>query len=338
MIKKMNKQYSVVIIGGGTIGATGELKKQGNKPTTHAGAFLKNRRARIIGLVEPNKTLHEKIKKITKAPIVIDTNKLLKEKNPDIVIVATPDETHKNIVLLAAQYNPKLILCEKPIATNMRDAKQIIAVCKRKKIKLLINHKRRFDPVLIEVQKEIRKKTFGTIKQARCLYGNGIRNNGTHAIDQLRWYMGEVTAVRAIKNDYGEASHKGDYNVDAMIEFQSGARAMLQSINTRDYYLFEHEYFGTNGAIRLRNLGQTVHSIPRKIKGVFVNAPELNYQKAKKIGNEKRSFMKAMANHVIEVLDGEEKPRCTGEDALKTLLVIEALQRSAEQEGRKIFI
>jgi len=57
--------------------------------------------------------------------------------------VTTPVGSHAKLVMDAARAGVKGILCEKPLATNLPDAEEMIRICQEKGVKLAVNHMRR---------------------------------------------------------------------------------------------------------------------------------------------------------------------------------------------------
>jgi predicted dehydrogenase len=201
---------------------------------------------------------------------------------------------------------------------------------------LLVNHMRRFDPALRKLGQDIRSGKFGSIQQVRCLYVNGLMNNGTHTVDLLRWYFGEVASVQGWKNGRAAFSHRDDVNVDGILTFKSGLRAHLQSLNVDDYYLFEQEYYGTKAAVFLRDLSLTATIVPATKLGSITGLPELNRARAKTEGKKSRSYFREMARHAVACLDRRARPESTGEDARKALRILLALRKSAETRGSSV--
>lgn len=331
------KKYTAAVIGCGRVGVQMEGDPGKPKPATHTGAFIKSSRIKLVGAAEVDLTTRRRAQKFMPGmPIFSNADELLKKTKPDIVAIATPDKTHWPMVRVAAKYNPKLIIDEKPIADNISDAKKIISLCKKKGIVLLINYMRRFDPVLHKLGEKIRGGELGKIQQARCLYVNGLRNSGSHAIDLLRWYLGEVKWVQGWKNPYAAFSHKGDGNVDAILMMKNGTRVILQSLNIKNYSIFEIEFYGTRKATMIRNMGFTIDVVPLRKSHHYTGFQELDIAKIKRHTDEKRSFFSAMAKHAVACLDGREKPASTGYDALRALEIIDAIRKSATRGGSQI--
>ena len=65
--------------------------------------------------------------------------------NIDIISICTPTKTHFKILNKSLKLKPKIIICEKPICSSVNEAKKIIRIFKQKKIKVVVNHQRRFE-------------------------------------------------------------------------------------------------------------------------------------------------------------------------------------------------
>jgi len=331
MVKKsLFKKYTAAVLGCGKIGLLWEFLPKRPKPATHIGAFLKHSRIELLAAAEPNSEHRAVAQKfLKKIPVYQTAEELFQNHRPEIIALATPDELHLRGVELAVKNGVKLIICEKPIATNLVDGQRIIDLCEKSGVILLINHMRRFDKLLAQVVADLRGEKYGKIQQIRCLYPNGLLNNGTHAIDFIRWAVGEAEKVFGWKNNYPSFTHRGDYNVDGILEMQNGGRAVFQSVNKEDYSVFEIEFYGTKGAVLVRNLGFTIDILPVQKSFLFAGLSELNFEKTKR-STKYRSFFAGMADHAVACLDGKIKPISRGEDGLMDLRVLLALRRSAE--------
>jgi hypothetical protein len=92
----------------------------------------------------------------------------------DIISICTRPETHREVLEQVVNIEGlKAIYCEKPIATNLKDAEMMIKSCKIRDIILQINHQRRFG-------------------RSQFSFARGMENTGTHAFDLLRIYFGDI--------------------------------------------------------------------------------------------------------------------------------------------------
>jgi len=315
---KNQKKYKAAVIGCGKIGAEEWSYSADAKPATHAASFLSHEKIELAGLCDKN---YKKVKTAEKFfPGVsgyISAEKMLGEIRPDIVSVATNPETHFEFVKIAADFGAKAIICEKPMASSEKDAEEMIKYCKKKKCLLFINHSRHFDFLTLAWQKKVEKGILGKIMQANCLYHNGFFNNGTHAADFLGMFLGEAEKISGIYNNFTTNPKKGK-NIDAIIFYKNGARAVLQS-TPQNSRLTEWSFYGEKSNLYFKELGL-----------------EINYKNLK-IGK-KRSLMAQMASHVVLCLDGRQKPKSTGEDGMIALKIVLAAERSAKNNGKIVKI
>lgn len=242
------------------------------------------------------------------------------------------------MVLLAAKYKVPVILCEKPLADTPEEGNEMIAACKASGSKLIVNHVRRFDPFLQEWADKVKGGIIGEIQQARSLYAIGLFHMGTHLIDLIRLYLGEVEWVAAWENRRAHTAVPGDWCVDGILGMKSGARVAIQSLNIKDYSTLELRILGTKGEVFVRDLGRVVEHTPISVSREYGGFHELHISERTVHEAKKQVFFAGMANHIVDVLDGKAEPASTGEDALAALKVLMALRKSGEEDGRKISV
>lgn len=326
-------KYRAAVIGCGNIGAATGNYNKAVQPGTHAGAYLDNKDTNLSALVEKDIKRHDFLKKnYPQVPLYTSTKKMLKEVKPDIVSVAASTQFHFSIVKDLAEFKIKAILCEKPLAYNIKDAKRMVKLCKKSKSLLIVNHQRRFDPLLVKWSERIKKGFLGGIYQGNAYYYNGLFNNGTHLIDMLLMYLGEVDAATGEYNKQTSWNPK-DKNVDGSLLFRNKARVTVHSLS-KNYGYFGLTLFGEKGMLRVSHLGFTVE-YRKKIKNRFFKGFYGLSRDIQKEGRP-RSMIKHSVKHIIRVLEKKEKPKSTGEDGLKTMLVLEAMCQSAKSKGKKV--
>lgn len=332
-----NKIYKAAVIGCGKIGVEAGNYQKEVQPATHAGAYKAHPRIKLAGFADIDpKRLKAAARNFPGVPLFKSADELLKEIQPDIVSISTQPDSHLELVKLAAKHNTKAIVCEKPIAKTLEEAKEIIKECKKSGSLLFVNHTRRFGPLFRKVRKEIQEGKFGRIYQITYYYYNGIFNNGTHLIDLLRFFFGEIDWVIAVENKK-TINHKlkDDINVDGLVHFKNGAVAALQSLPP-NYGFSEIYILGEKGGIFFKDLGYRVEERKLVKNKYFKGYYQLSFQI--KTYGKVRGYMISMADHVVKCLDSKEKPVSTGKDGLAALKILFAIKKSAENSGRRITI
>jgi predicted dehydrogenase len=150
--------YTVAIIGCGSIGA---LKDDAyDSPTTdavltHAHAFYKHTRTTIAGFIDIDFDKAKRAADKWEGGYCSTINEQIFTINgiesPDIVVVATPTETHYNTLLEVLTLKPKLVVAEKPFCSSLKEAREIHDRYKSAGIPLLVNYTRRFDPITEDI-------------------------------------------------------------------------------------------------------------------------------------------------------------------------------------------
>ena len=329
----MKNKYKAAVIGCGKVGAEEWNFSKELSPETHAACFSKNLKTDLTALVDINPEKLKAAGKYFPRAFLFNSAKDMFEKiRPDIVSIAANSESHFSLVKLAASYKTPAILCEKPIAQTIKQAKEMIEMCKKNKSLLFINHQRRFDPLLQQWQKKIENGPLGKIAQVNCYYYNGLLNSGTHVIDLLRFFLGDIDWVQGFKNTH-TSWKKDDDNIDAVIKFKNGTLATLQTL-PKNYGLSDFHFYGEKGYFAIKNLGFEIEykkSIENKYCKGFYQLSEKSEKKGKP-----RSLVSSVVSHIVICLNDKKKPVGTGEDGLAALKVIFVLRESAKKQGKII--
>lgn len=320
--------YRAALVGCGKIGAYVERYAPAIQPWAHASLYQENERTELVGFVDTDVSKRETLAKdFPGVPFFQNLRQMMEETKPDIVSVATLPESHAEIVETVASYPVKAILCEKPVAHTLQDAEKLVAICRERNIPLFINHMRRFDPGIRNAKREL--QGLGSVMQAHTYYTRGIHNNGTHIIDLYRFMLGDVQEVMGVRN-VGTETYKDlsqDMNIDGILTFESGARAVMQSIDSEAYGICDMEFLARDGKLVLENTGFTTKVFRIRPERTFADFKELAYD-TPKISGGVRSFMRPVVEHIIDCLEGRDESVSTGEDGLAALYIIAALEES----------
>ncbi|NCC51367.1 MAG: Gfo/Idh/MocA family oxidoreductase [Spartobacteria bacterium] len=194
----------------------------------------------------------------------------------DVVVVCTPPHVHAAISIAALQ-NGKHVLCEKPLTRTIKEAEDMVRAANEtgKILKCGFNH--RHHPAIGEAWQLMSEGAIGNPLFARCRYGICGRpgyekewradpeqaaggqfiEQGTHAMDLFRWFLGDLAEVGAMTSTAYFKEQELDDGGMAIFRAASGATASLHTTLTEWQNRFSFEVFGEDGYVRIRGLGSS---------------------------------------------------------------------------------
>lgn len=129
----------------------------------------------------------------------------LLEQEMDAVIICSTNADHKEHVIAAADAGCKHILCEKPIATKLADAAEMIERCEEKGASLGIAFPCRYSPAIMGAKRSLEENAVGKILAVKSTNhgsmpggwfieqeksgGGAVMDHTPHVVDLLRWFM-----------------------------------------------------------------------------------------------------------------------------------------------------
>jgi predicted dehydrogenase len=202
--------------------------------------------------------------------VYTDFRDLVQSPNVDAVIVAIPNVYHRDAVVAAAEAG-KHVFCEKPLATNLRDAREMIAACEAANVKLMVGFNQRFWNQVDVAKEIIDSGALGEIKGFRSVYsedwdvypaatryrydlaqsgGACIIDLTIHRIDLARYLLGEITSLCA-EIKHSVIPPKVDDNVWLLCNFANGATGCISSDRFSPMVANATDVFGTEGTLYL---------------------------------------------------------------------------------------
>jgi predicted dehydrogenase len=215
-----------------------------------------------------------------------DYRDLIKDPDVELVDVCTPHDFHHDQSIAAAEAG-KHVICEKPVALNLKDAREMYEAVKKADVKNMIAFNYRFFPAVTLAKRLIEEGYLGQILQFRgyFLYGQSARSVktpltwrvhretsgrgmlggvGSHIADLARFLVGDVKTVSGLMGSFAhndEAIGSPDFisltraRVDERVflctmQFESGAIGTLEgSRYSTGRTAYERvEVHGTEGA------------------------------------------------------------------------------------------
>jgi predicted dehydrogenase len=162
--------------------------------------------------------------------------------NSDLIDICTPPAEHARATIAAARAG-KHVVCEKPIARNLSDARAMIAACEAAGVRLFVAHVVRFFPEFARAKAVLDSGALGRLGVVRSVRGGAppahsgwftdIEQSGgvtldvaIHDIDYMRWLCGDV--VRVFARGLTFRSLKVDHTL-LTLRFASGAIGHIEA-------------------------------------------------------------------------------------------------------------
>jgi predicted dehydrogenase len=180
--------------------------------------------------------------------------RLMSKFQPELVAIATPTNTHAEIVEHIAQYScVKTIFLEKPLATSIAEGEQILKACRS--IRLVVNFTRRWSTVYRRA-----KQLVASIEPVLSVIGTHpgpLLRTGTHMLDLFNFLLShDPVVVQAFgtvhKSEYMKQTD--DWNINGVVTYPH-VEAVLLSGPERPYVLFELDIHGEKGRITVTDNG-----------------------------------------------------------------------------------
>ena len=340
---KKKEKYIGALIGSGRIGMLLESDPKRLKPATHFGMLNSHPKINFKAVCDTNQdNLDVAIKMNPKIETFTDAKKMLNDIKPDIVSIATWKDTHYEMMKACIESDVPVIICEKPITEVYKDGIEIVKEIENSGKHLLINHRRRFDSLLYPVLNDMKQGKIGEITQVTSHYVYGLITTGTHLIDALRFFLkdiaGEMVWATGFKNNFNHFSPVDDPCIDGFIGFENGLKVSLQSLNIKDYDIFNIDFYGRKGLIEFKNIGRDFNYYDVIESKEHKGFTELSDFPSTKIGGEPRNQFTFMADNAIGCIEGTAESLSTGRDSLKALQVLLAMQESVKMDGKVVHI
>jgi len=266
-----------------------------------------------------------------------DADKLFDSGVVDAAYIATPNTEHTEWVVRAAEAGLH-VLCEKPLATSVRDCERMIDACDRNNVRLMTAYRLHFERCNLEVSELVRKKRIGdaryfdsqfsmqvkagNIRTQRELGGGPEWDIGIYCQNAARYvFADEPTHVWATATNSGDARFKEiPETVHVILKFpQERIANFVCSFGAADRS--RYEVVGTKGSVVVdpayeyaEGLGYELTVGEKKKKKKFAKsdqfAPELVY----------------FAGCVRKGMD----PEPSGQEGLIDVAIIEAIHESID--------
>lgn len=328
----------------------------------HIGEYKKHPHAEVVAIADVDKSRLESVGKQHEiSGQYTDYKKMLTKENLDIISIATPNVFHKPITIAALKAGAH-VLCEKPMAMNAAEAREMLAVASKAKKRLMINFSYRFTEHSQALKQAVDANSIGDIYFGRTIWhrrrgmpgfggwfgqkkmagGGPLIDLGVHRLDLALWLMGYPKPAYVIGKTYNHigsrlAKQQGKkFDVEDLasgyISFKNGATLVIEAswaANIAENELMETRLFGTKAGLVQRNLNGTYNfecEIFSEEQGSF-------YTKKFISGASGNSAM----YHFVDAIIHNKPHPATGEEGLIVMEILDAIYKSA-QTGKPVKI
>jgi predicted dehydrogenase len=177
-------------------------------------AFAHSEHAELVSLVSGDKAKAEKLAAEFKAQRTYTYSQFadcLKDPQVEAVYIATPPGEHERYAVAAARAG-KHVLCEKPLAANVKQARNMVAACRRNKVRFMTAYRKYFEPSTVTLKRMIAGGELGRIDAIHTLFGElrpygdsspawlfskklsgggPLMDLGVYCVNTCRWLVGE---------------------------------------------------------------------------------------------------------------------------------------------------
>jgi perosamine synthetase len=303
----------------------------------HLDAYKSNPRVNVVAFADIDLARAQHFAKEVDAHAYSSYKEMIEKENLDGVSVCTVPANHRDTVLdfLNAGIG---VLCEKPLAITVSEAKEMIDKAKEKNLLVLPALKFRFFDEVSKSKEILEKGNIGKILNFRLMFGGSldvagtwysrkeisgggvIIDNAPHAVDLVRYLFGEVASVSAQMFTFQNIAVEDTAKIDLLMKngFSGTIDLSWNLPVTSKAYL---EVYGEDGAILLDFEG--------------VSYKFRTWNEWKRIPN-KANMTKAFARQTDHFIDSLVNRRSTvvhNEDGLKSQVVIGAAYESIKRRA-----
>lgn len=256
----------------------------------------------------------------------------------DIIYVVLPNSMHAEYVIRAAKAG-KHVICEKPMALNVKECEAMIKACKDSNRMLSIGYRLHFEPHTQEIMRIGKEKVFGPVmmvsagagykesrqghwKLDKAMGGGAMMDMGVYSLQAARYATGEepLSVSAQTFTTRPDMFKEVDETTSFQLQFPSGAVANLHTS-----FGMSMNYLNTtaeNGWYKFDPF-----SAYRGLQGISKNGPiefpQINQQAAQ-------------MDEVAHCIMNNQPMRVPGEEGLRDIKVVEGVYASIKQGGKKI--
>jgi UDP-N-acetyl-2-amino-2-deoxyglucuronate dehydrogenase len=332
----------------------------------HIDAFKRVKGAELVAVCDLSKSRSAEVAKNAKIPnYFTETGEMLANTAIDLVSVASPPDTHKELVLQALAAG-KHVLCETPLGLNRHEAASLLEAAEARGVFHGIAVQTRYLPGYAYAKELIDEEYLGTFLRASLnmtmarpwgasgnwaadeVRGGGVISDvAIHFIDALRWWFGPVEAVMADRatlfpeikvavkagneTQFEKWSATADDAFTALLRFQRGGLAVLNFVSgTRQDAGWTIALYGSRGSLQITS-GSLGGMRDGDREWGMLEIPR-RFELPDRPREPLMWALARLSEGIVRQVRGEklDNPPPTFRDGLENLKIVDAIKRSAD--------
>lgn len=317
----------------------GAITELFHAPALHA--LEKTGEIRVTHLLDPSPERVARIRKIFPEASALLGLSALSKVGADLVVVASPVQFHAEQTIAALEAGTA-VLCEKPMAATLLEARRMLSVVEQTSQLLAIGLCRRFFPTACAIQQMLRSGVLGRLQSFDFQEGNDFKwpaltpsffqkqaggggvlmDLGVHVIDLLYWWFG-LPSTLTYKDD---AMGGVEANCELHLHFAVGLSGRVRL--SRDWPLRRFcRIEGERGSVEWHNV--EADKLTLKLKDghylwkVNLNNVSPGWRESTPLSGLEGAFL-AQAKNIIAAIHGQEPIRVSGTEGIRSLEIIES--------------
>ena len=322
----------------------------------------------LVGACEPNDRRREDMgRRFGIRALYAGARELLDTERPDVVIIGSPPDSHRDLCLLALAHGAH-VFCEKPFVGSVAEADEVVEAAARHDRLVAVNNQYRFMPIYQRTRERIARGDFGNLFLIQCweqmfhppsketnwragLVRSTLFEFGTHALDLICYFFDALPAAVTAHMPRARPEIAADVVVVLTLRFQGerAATMVLNRISHAPPRYFEMRLDCTEASLRLSLGGVARLAIdwsPARgrpvVRGSFVRGGEARIERSGRstplVREWRPAFASATAHNLkrfVEAIDRGNRSNAEALYARNLLRVVFSAYESAET-GRTV--
>jgi predicted dehydrogenase len=322
----------------------------------HIRGFKTHPNAEVVAAADTcEERLKERGEELAVPSLYTSAEEMLEKEKLDIVSIAVPNKFHKPLTLAAFDAGCH-VLCEKPMAMNAKEAKEMLDASKKANKRLMINFSFRFTEQSYAMKQQVESGILGDIYYARTIWhrrrgmpgfggwfgqkklagGGPLIDLGVHRLDLALWLMNYPKPTWVMGSSYnhiatGIAEKQGKkFDVEdiavGLVKFENGATLEVEAswaANIKENELMQTRLLGTEGGLLQKNLDEGY-----KFEAEFYLEKEgckYDMKLHPPVPAAKSSYY-----HFVDAISNDVPHIATGEEGLIVMELLDAIYKSSK--------